>query len=106
MLRDEAAEPAVQEARESAALMTPDTGTTLLGYLAATCTTVAFVPQLARIVKTRSTRDISLGMFVVITTGVLLWFIYGLMIHDMPVIVANGVTFLLTLAILVLKIRA
>jgi len=81
-------------------------GTALLGYVAATCTTLAFVPQLVRIVRTRSTRDISLGMFVVITTGVLLWMIYGLLIHDRPVIIANAVTFALTLAILVLKLRA
>ena len=80
-------------------------GTTLLGYVAAACTTLAFVPQLVRIIRTRSTRDISLGMFVVITTGVLLWMIYGLLIHDRPVIIANAVTFALTLAILVLKLR-
>ena len=78
---------------------------TLLGYAAATCTTVAFVPQVVRIWRTRSTRDISLGMFIVLTAGVMMWLIYGLIIHDRPLVVANGVTFVLSLAILVMKLR-
>ena len=78
---------------------------TLLGYAAATCTTVAFVPQVVRIWRTGSTRDISLAMFVVMTAGVLMWLIYGLIIHDQPLVVANGVTFVLSLAILVMKLR-
>jgi MtN3 and saliva related transmembrane protein len=77
----------------------------LLGLAAATCTTVAFVPQVLHIWRTRSTRDISLGMFVVMTTGVLLWLIYGLFVHDLPLVLANGTTFVLSLTILVLKLR-
>ncbi len=77
----------------------------LLGYAAATCTTVAFVPQVVRIWRTRSTRDISLGMFVVMTAGVLMWMIYGLIIHDRPLVAANGTTFVLSLTILVMKLR-
>jgi len=80
-------------------------GISFLGFAAATCTTLAFVPQVVRIWRTRSTRDISLGMFVVLTTGVLLWLIYGLIIHDLPLVVANGLTFALSLTILVLKLR-
>ena len=78
----------------------------LLGYAAATCTTVAFVPQVVRIWKTRQTRDISLGMFIVMTAGVLMWLIYGLFIHDIPLVAANGATFVLSLTILLLKLRA
>jgi MtN3 and saliva related transmembrane protein len=77
----------------------------LLGLLAATLTTVAFVPQLIKVIKTRSTHDISLAMYIVVCTGVLLWLIYGLLIHDTPLIVANAVTFVLAGTILILKIR-
>ena len=77
----------------------------LLGYAAATCTTVAFVPQVVRIWKTRSTKDISLGMFIVLTAGVLMWLIYGIIIHDHPLAVANAVTLVLSVTILVMKLR-
>ena len=80
-------------------------GVTLLGFVAAACTTVAFVPQVVRSWRTRSTRDVSLTMFAVMTSGVLLWLIYGLLIHDRPLVVANGVTFVLSLTILVMKLR-
>jgi len=80
-------------------------GVTLLGFAAALCTTAAFVPQVVRSWRTRSTRDVSLTMFVVMTTGVLLWLIYGLLVHDRPLVVANGVTFVLSLTILVMKLR-
>lgn len=81
------------------------TGISLIGYAAASCTTLAFVPQVLHIWRTRSTRDISLGMFAVMTTGVLLWLIYGLIVHDLPLVLANGTTFVLSLTILVLKLR-
>ncbi|TFH64447.1 MAG: hypothetical protein E4G91_05770 [Candidatus Zixiibacteriota bacterium] len=77
----------------------------LLGLLAATLTTVAFVPQLIKVIKTRSTHDISLAMYIVVCTGVLLWLIYGLLIHNTPIIVANAVTFVIASAVLVMKIR-
>ena len=81
------------------------TAVSWIGFVAACCTTLAFVPQVVRIWKTRSTRDISLAMFVTMTTGVLLWLIYGLMIRDLPIVLANGTTFVLSLTILVLKLR-
>lgn len=77
----------------------------LLGLLAATLTTVAFVPQLIKVIKTRSTHDISLAMYIVICSGVLLWLIYGLLIQNMPIIVANSVTFAIASAVLMMKIR-
>ncbi len=77
----------------------------LLGYAAATCTTVAFVPQVLHIWRTRQTRDVSLGLFAVMTAGVLMWLIYGLVIHDRPLVAANGTTFVLSLTILVMKLR-
>ena len=75
------------------------------GYAAAFCTTVAFVPQLVRVVKLRSARDISLGMFLVFSVGVLLWLIYGIAIGSKPVMASNGATLVLSVSILVLKLR-
>ncbi len=80
-------------------------GTMWLRLLAGTLTTIAFLPQLIRTWQTKSTKDISLGMFLIFTGGVLLWLIYGVLISSLPVMFANGLTFLLASAILVLKIR-
>jgi MtN3 and saliva related transmembrane protein len=77
----------------------------LLGLVAACCTTLAFVPQVVRIWRTRSTHDISLAMFVVMSVGMLLWLVYGLLIRNLPLVLANGATFALSLTILVMKIR-
>jgi len=82
--------------------MTP---TTLLGLIAGACTTFAFLPQLLKIWKTKSTHDISLWMYVVICTGILLWLIYGIMIDSLPVILANAVTLVIAAMILILKIK-
>jgi len=79
--------------------------TTLLGLLAGACTTFGFVPQLVKILQTKSTHDISLWMYVVISTGILLWLIYGLIIGSVPVIAANSVTLVISIMILVLKLR-
>ena len=77
----------------------------LLGTLAGLCTTLSFLPQLVRAWRTRSTRDISLAMFSVLVTGIFLWLVYGLLIGDGPLIVANAVSLCLTGSILYLKLR-
>jgi len=77
----------------------------LLGLIAGTLTTIAFVPQLVKTWKTRSTKDVSLGMFSIFCTGVLLWLIYGVLIQSVPVALANGVTLVLAGAILFLKLK-
>lgn len=76
-----------------------------LGLVAGALTTIAFVPQLVRTWRTRSARDISLGMFVFFTVGVALWLVYGVLTGARPVIVANAVTLTLALAILAMKLR-
>jgi MtN3 and saliva related transmembrane protein len=81
------------------------TAVDLLGFVAGTLTTIAFVPQVMKIWRTRSTRDISLGMFATFSTGVLLWLLYGAAIGSWPIVLANGVTLVLALAILSLKLR-
>ena len=77
----------------------------LIGFAAATCTTVAYAPQAIKVWKTRSTGDISLGMFLVMVLGLALWLIYGLLSGDGPLIASNAVTMLLAGGILVMKLR-
>jgi MtN3 and saliva related transmembrane protein len=79
--------------------------TTALGLTAATLTTSSFVPQLAKVLRTKSAEDLSYGMFGAFSLGILLWLAYGLARRDVPVIVANGVTLVLSVAILLLKRR-
>jgi MtN3 and saliva related transmembrane protein len=76
-----------------------------IGMAAAVCTTVSLVPQLIRVWRLRSAREISLTMFLVFSLGVLLWLVYGVCIHSLPVILANVATLALSLAILALKVR-
>ena len=76
-----------------------------IGYAAATMTTVSFVPQLLRVIRLRSARDISLGMFLIFSAGTFTWFVYGLLVHSTPVWAANAVTFILAASILGMKLR-
>jgi len=76
-----------------------------IGLAAGALTTLAFLPQVVKTWRTRSTADISLWMFLVFLTGVGLWLAYGLLIGDAPLIAANGATFLLAGVILYFKLR-
>ncbi|MBI2628226.1 MAG: SemiSWEET transporter [Candidatus Niyogibacteria bacterium] len=78
---------------------------TLLGLAAATCTTISFLPQAIKTIKTKQTKDLSLGMYTVLTVGIFLWFLYGILIKDLPVILANGITLIFTAIILFLIIK-
>jgi MtN3 and saliva related transmembrane protein len=80
-------------------------GAMILGLTAGTLTTVAFIPQLAKAWTSKSTGDLSWGMVLTFSTGVLLWLIYGIWIDSLPVILANAVTLLLQLGIVSLKIK-
>ena len=77
----------------------------LIGYIAATLTTISFLPQAWLTFRTRDVRGISLGMYSVFTAGVALWLLYGLMTSAWPVVAANTVTLTLAVAILVMKLR-
>ncbi len=79
--------------------------TTLLGLVAATCTTIAFIPQVIKIVRTRDTRSISLPMYVLFTFGIFLWLLYGLALNDAPIIVANSLICIMAAVILVFKLK-
>lgn len=76
-----------------------------LGYVAATLTTLAFVPQAIKTIRSRDTHSISLGMYAVFTVGLVFWFGYGIVLHSWPMIVANAITFLLAATILALKLK-
>ena len=80
-------------------------GSMILGLTAGTLTTVAFIPQLAKAWKSKSTGDLSWGMVVTFSTGVLLWLIYGIWIDSLPVILANTVTLLFQAGIIALKMK-
>ena len=76
-----------------------------MGYLAATCTTLSFVPQAVRTLRTRDTSGISLWMYVVFTVGIGFWFGYGVFLQSWPMIVSNAITFGLSSTILGLKLK-
>ncbi len=75
----------------------------LLGFVAATFTTSAFLPQALKVWRSRSTDDISLGMYLILTTGIALWLTYGVLLDAWPIIIANGLTLLLAGSILLMK---
>jgi MtN3 and saliva related transmembrane protein len=75
------------------------------GYVAATLTTLAFVPQAIKTIRSRDTRSISLGMYVVFTIGLAFWLVYGIVLHSWPMILSNTVTLGLSSTILALKLR-
>lgn len=77
----------------------------LIGYCAAALTTVAFVPQTIKTIRSRDTRGISFWMYAAFTTGIALWFVYGLMLGSWPIILSNAITFLLAATILAMKVR-
>lgn len=76
-----------------------------LGTVAATLTTLSFVPQAAKTLRTRETHAISAWMYAMFTVGIACWFGYGIVLHSWPMIVSNAITFLLAAAILALKLR-
>ena len=78
---------------------------TLIGFTAATLTTASFVPQVFQTIRTKRTKDLSLSMYTAVTCGVFLWFVYGLLLNDPPMYLANGVTLILASIILYLKIK-
>jgi len=80
-------------------------GVTWIGFAAAFCTTFALVPQVVKAWTTRSTGDVSMGWIGVLTFGTFLWLVYGILLKDPPLIGANGISGILSLAILGMKLR-
>jgi MtN3 and saliva related transmembrane protein len=79
--------------------------TELCGFMAGTLTTISFVPQVLKAWRSKSCNDLSWGMLITFSAGVVLWLIYGLRLWAMPIIIANAVTLSLLIVIMVLKIN-
>ena len=77
----------------------------IIGSLAAFLTTVAFLPQVVKTHQTRHTKDLSLGMYLIMACGLVLWAVYGFFLSSLPIILANSVTLVLCVYLLYLKIR-
>ena len=77
----------------------------ILGLIAATLTTASFVPQVYKVWKEKSTKDISLTMYTVLLLGLLLWLVYGIYHESMAIILANAITAILVAMVLFLKLR-
>ncbi|HGH3371209.1 SemiSWEET transporter [Kluyvera cryocrescens] len=77
----------------------------LIGYLAASLTTLSFLPQAIKVISTRNTQGISGLMYVMFVCGLVMWLIYGVMIEDTAVSMANLLTLLFALPILIIKLR-
>ncbi|MFY0688607.1 MAG: SemiSWEET family sugar transporter [Cyclobacteriaceae bacterium] len=79
--------------------------TELIGYIAASCTTFSFLPQAIKTWKTKSAKDLSLGMFLLFVIGVLMWLIYGYLLMSWPMLFANTITLVLAGSILYYKLK-
>ena len=77
----------------------------IVGLSAAFLSTSAFIPQVYKIYKEKNADGISLTMYIILFTGVILWFIYGILIGSLSIIIANGVTALLQLSIIIFKLK-
>jgi MtN3 and saliva related transmembrane protein len=77
----------------------------IFGYLAAILTTISFLPQAIKTIKEKNTEGISLVMYSLFTSGVLMWLVYGIFVKDTPIIIANSITLILAVTILALKIK-
>ena len=82
-----------------------NTTASAVGYAAAILTTISFVPQVLKVWRTRSARDVSLGMYSLFTLGIFTWLVYGVLIESWPVILANFVTLVLAGMVLAMKLR-
>ncbi len=79
--------------------------TDYLGFIAAFCTTSAFIPQAIKVWRQRTTADISSGMYVILIVGLAFWLFYGIALGAWPIILANGITLMLACSILAMKWR-
>lgn len=76
-----------------------------IGYIAASLTTLSFIPQMLKVVRDKETQGVSLLMYVMFATGLCLWLLYGVLMESSPIVIANAVTLMLVIPIIVTKIR-
>ncbi len=77
----------------------------IIGYIAAIFTTAAYIPQTIKVIREKNTKSLSLGMYLMISSGIAMWLIYGVIIESPSIILANGITLVMSLFILIMKIR-
>jgi MtN3 and saliva related transmembrane protein len=77
----------------------------LIGYIGATLTTASFLPQAIQTIKTRDTSGISFWMYLMFVTGVVFWLVYGILLENKTIIIANIVTLILASSVLVIKVH-
>jgi MtN3 and saliva related transmembrane protein len=77
----------------------------VIGYIAGFCTTLSFVPQVARALRTRSADDFAWGWLIVFELGLSLWLLYGIVLHNWPMILANSLTMSLCSVLMLMKVR-
>ena len=78
---------------------------TIIGLGAAMFTTISFLPQAIRVIKTKQTKDLSLTMYMAFTVGIFLWLVYGIMLDNLPIVIANSITLVFASTILVMKLK-
>jgi MtN3 and saliva related transmembrane protein len=78
---------------------------TIIGLSAAFLSSISMIPQVIKVYRTKKTKDLSLGAFSVLAVGLFLWFVYGIMIQAIPVIIGNVIGLSLVCYIIVIKIR-
>lgn len=78
---------------------------TIVGYVAGSLTALAQFPQAYKVIKTGDTESISFGMYLTMTLGIFLWFIYGILIPDLPMILSNGICLIPSVYILYITLR-
>ena len=76
-----------------------------IGILAGICTTISFVPQALKVYKTKDTKSLSLGMFLIFLLGISLWLTYGIILHNTPITIANSITMPMAIYIIIMKIK-
>jgi len=79
--------------------------TAIIGLAAAAITVVSILPQILKVWRTKSTKDISLGTFSLLSGGVFLWFVYGILMKDLVIIVANFLGFIQVLIMIIFKVK-
>lgn len=77
----------------------------IAGYTAAAATTISFLPQALHTIKTKETKGISLGMYILYVFGIIMWLTYGIGLNSIPMIAANSITLVLTVTILIYKLK-
>ena len=78
---------------------------TVIGLVAAVCTTISFMPQIYQVYRTKQTRDLSLPTFILLTIGIFLWLVYGVLLKSLPIVLANTLTLVMCIYVVIMKFK-